>query len=187
MRERLDEETASRRYPIAPGLTLDAFCRHLGDVLAHAPETEAPARAAALLPCLLSDPALLSADQRAAPASGYGRRCIFACPEERFSVLAVVWPAGICSPVHDHATWCAFGIYEGDLEEWRYRPAGGTRATESARLLHRPGAVAHLPVDAPNIHRMRNSTVRPAISIHVYGGDTNRLGPNVKTVWSVEG
>jgi predicted metal-dependent enzyme (double-stranded beta helix superfamily) len=187
MHERPDGESTTQRYPVLPAMTLKTFCRHLGTALAQVPEAEAPARAAALLPGVLANPALLAVHQRAAPETGYGRHCIFICPQDRFSVLAVVWPAGIGSPVHDHATWCAFGVYEGALEERRYRPAGGGCAVECARLVHRPGAVAHLPVDAPDIHSMHNPATRPVISIHVYGGNSDRLGPNVKTIWPVEG
>lgn len=183
----LDNATASRGAAPPPGTALDGFCRRLGAALAGVPETEAPARAAALLPRLLADPALIARHQRTVPPVGYGRHCLFVCPHGRFSLLAMVWPPGIRTPVHDHATWCAFGIYEGELEERRYRPGNNALAMETARFVHGPGAVAHLPVDAPDIHSIHNLARHPGISIHVYGGDCTRLGPNIRSVWPVEG
>lgn len=168
---------------------LNDFCRRLGAIVSGHPAANMPRRVAELLPALLADPALLSETQRAIPETGYGRNVLFVCPEEAFSVIAVVWPPGISTPIHDHATWCAFGVYEGTMRETRYAAVGrsGARALAeaTARTEHRPGAVAHLPVGAPDIHRMHNPGAVPAISIHVYGGDTRKLGPNVETVYSL--
>lgn len=190
MQHRADRTTDSARYPVLPAMTLAEFCGEVGRRLEGVPDHRAPQLAARVLPGLLATPALLAPEQRRAPAKGYGRHCVFACPRERFSVVAMVWPAGFTSQIHDHATWCAFGVYEGVIEERRYRPASddpaATRAAETERLVHHAGMAAHLPADAPNIHAMHNPGDRPTISIHVYGGDSNKLGPNLKQVWSAE-
>ena len=166
---------------------LGAFCRRVGEIIGAAPAAEVPGRIAAELAPLLAAPDLLTPAQRAVPAQGYGRHNVFICPDERFSVLAAVWPAGIVSPIHDHMTWCALGVYQGVVRETRYVPGeadGQAVAVSVAELM--AGDVAHLPLDAPDIHAMHNPTDAPTISIHVYAGDAAKLGPNLRKIYSAE-
>jgi len=164
------------------------FCRGVGRIVQGSPKKETPAGVAALLSQLLAEPGLLTDAQRAPPVDGYGRHKIFFCPEDRFSVLAMVWPSGVSTPVHDHLTWCAFGIYEGMVEETRFRPSSsGATAVAVAHACHRAGDVAHLPLDTPDIHRIHNPTAAPAVSVHVYGGNFEKLGPNLGRIYAVEG
>ena len=41
----------------------------------------------------------------------------------------------------------------------------------------------HLPVGGGDIHCMHNPTDRAAVSVHVYGGNSAKLGPNVVKVY----
>lgn len=168
---------------------LGDFCLAVSGMVQRSPEKESPVRVAALLPALLAERGLLAEEEMAAPAEGYGRHKLFVCPHGRFTVLAMVWPAGVVTPVHDHLGWCAFGVYRGVVEETSYRPlaTGPLIAEPVARTRHLVGDVGHLPVDAPDIHRMHNPTGAPAVSIHVYGGDFDRLGPNLRRIYAVEG
>lgn len=179
--------------PVFTGIPriLGDFCRAVGRMVQGSAKNETPARIAALLPDLLSTPQLLSDAQRMVPAEGYGRHKIFICPDDQFSVLAMVWPPGVVTPIHDHHSWCAFGVYEGVVEETRYRPTGsgpeGAMAVPVVQAYHRVGDVGHLPVEAPDIHRMHNPGATAAVSIHVYGGNFEKLGPNLGQVYAVEG
>jgi predicted metal-dependent enzyme (double-stranded beta helix superfamily) len=38
-------------------------------------------------------------------------------PDGGFSIQAIVWPAGRITRIHDHVTWCVFGIIQGVLDE----------------------------------------------------------------------
>ena len=151
---------------------------------------DAPARISKLLPELLATPDLLPDAFRAVPAGDYEKREIFICPNGRFSLLAVAWPAGITLPIHDHATWCAFGVYEGVIQETRFAPAGagatGAEAVVTSCDSLGVGCVSHLPVGSADIHAIHNPTAATAISFHVYGGDSRQIGPNVKTVYSLQ-
>ena len=162
---------------------LVAFCCQIGETIDAAPDAKVLSGIAALLPPLLAMPNLLTLEKRVLPSHGYVRHNLFICPSEAFSVLSVVWPAGIVSPIHDHKTWCAFGVYEGVIRETRYTQSGAVEVSASDLLV---GDVAHLPVDVPDIHCMYNPTDEPAISIHVYGGDADQLGPNVKNIYTSE-
>jgi predicted metal-dependent enzyme (double-stranded beta helix superfamily) len=170
-------------------LGLAEFCHRVGDLVSSLPRVEIPAQIAALLPALLANRDLLTPAQRALPPAGYGRHDIFICPNQAFSVIAAVWPAGIKTAIHDHRSWCAFGVYEGAMREIRYVQvaAGGRHVRPIETVDCGPGAACHLPVDRPDIHAMHNPTDRAAISIHVYGEDSSALGPNVAKVYSLPG
>lgn len=182
-------DTPVETGPTALSAGLSWLCRAAGAVVASAPRHDVPRRVAALLPGILSMDGLLAAEQMAAPADGYGRRALFLCPQDRFSVLAMTWPAGVATPAHDHREWCAFGIYRGEIEETRYDRAddspGCARAVVRRVLRRRAGAVAHLPLAAPNIHSIRNPTGAPAVSIHVYGGNCETGGPNLDRIYTL--
>ena len=162
---------------------LVGFCRKIGEAIDVVPDAEVLSGISALLPALLALPNLLTPEQRILPSHGYVRHNLFICPNEAFSVLAAVWPAGVVSPIHDHKTWCVFGIYEGVIRETRYiQSAAGVVSTRDLMA----GDVTHLPVDVPDIHCMHNATGEPAFSIHVYGGDADQIGPNVKNIYNSE-
>ncbi len=172
------------------GMGLNDFCKQIGTVMDNIPDHEAPARIAEILPGLLAVPDLLKPEHRKLPSNGYGRHDVFLCPNDRFSILAAIWPAGIYSPIHDHLTWCAFGVYEGVLHEMRYRPAHSSKncahAIKTAFFEHKAGMAGYLPPDEPDIHCIHNPTDQTVISIHVYGGNAEKLGPNLETIYSVE-
>lgn len=168
-------------------MELDAFCNTVGRLVAENPVEAVPGLVAGILPRLLANRELLTAAQKTPPASGYGRHDVFLCPNDNFSIVAAVWPAGIVSPVHDHMTWCSFGVFEGAIEETRYRAASDDPDCRDAvpvgAVTWTVGDVAHLPVGGGDIHCMRNPGDRAAVSIHVYGGNSAKLGPNVVNVY----
>ena len=171
-------------------MNLQDFCLRTGAIVSRHPDREVPERIAELLPALLRRPDLLTAAQCAAPETGYGRHDVFICPREKFSVIAAVWPPGISSPVHDHFTWCSFGVYRGVLLETRYDPialdAEEARAVMTGVHERVAGDVSHLSRDESNIHCIHNPGDIPAISIHVYAGNSLKMGPNVEKVYTVE-
>jgi len=163
--------------------SLARLCLEVGLMLKTEALCDMPRRVAGLLPDLLREQNLLTPSQRSAPADSYGRNRVFICPQDQFSVLAMVWPAGVTTPIHDHRDWCTIGVYEGLIEETYYSPASNAPdcdvAVPNRTVCHRPGDIAYLPVDAPNIHCIHNPTDNDAISIHVYGGNCETQGPNL--------
>jgi predicted metal-dependent enzyme (double-stranded beta helix superfamily) len=101
-------------------------------------------------------------------------------PDGTFSIVALVWRPGQVTPVHDHVTWCVFGVVQGveheelfTLDEERGRPIpAGTRT-------NRRGEVSGFAPPG-DIHRVRNAGDDTAISIHVYGTDVSRIGSSVR-------
>jgi len=168
-------------------MDLNRFCRTIGKLTADNPVETVPGLIVGHLPEVLANGDLLAPEQKMSPPDSYERHEIFLCPNDVFSVLAVVWPAGIVSPIHDHKTWCAFGVFEGVIRETRYDhcPDGedylNAVPVETKNWVS--GDVVHLPVGGGDIHCMHNPTDRAAVSIHVYGGNSIKIGPNLVNVY----
>ena len=166
---------------------IEDFCQTVGAIVSGHPVEDVPRRIAAHLPELLANRELLRPDQKALPAEGYGRHDVFLCPNDLFSIVAAVWPAGYTSPIHDHKTWCTFGVFEGAIQETGFRRLSEdpscADAVATAQNRWEVGDVAHLPVGGGDIHCMYNPGDRPAVSIHVYGGNSVKLGPNLVRIY----
>jgi tellurite resistance-related uncharacterized protein len=88
--------------------------------------------------------------------------------------------------VHDHVTWCVFGIIQGmeheelftlDEERGCLVEAGtSTNAADDVSGFAPPG----------DIHRVRNVGDDTAISIHIYGTDVSRIGSSVRRYYDQE-
>ena len=92
----------------------------LMDQMALALDAGEPARANHVKQVLLaavSQRDWLPPDRRTANHQNYARHLLHADPAGRFSVLSIVWSPGQMSPVHGHHTWCAVGVFKGEIEE----------------------------------------------------------------------
>jgi len=108
--------------------------------------------------------------RRTIPSRSYAQYLLYRPPDHVFSVVSFVWNPGEGSPIHDHCTWGVIGQYEGEEEESRFRIIDN-RLERSGVVLAGPGDVSHVYPPARDIHQIVNRSTRPAISIHIYGGD----------------
>jgi predicted metal-dependent enzyme (double-stranded beta helix superfamily) len=140
-------------------------------------------RVIAALQAAAADPILLSADQCLACPDRYARHVLYADPQGRFTILALIWSGGQFSPVHAHDTWCAYAVHHGVLTETLF---GFDTATEEAIPLHtetrRAGYGCFAGSGLEQIHRLGNAGAEPAISIHVYGVEAARVCSHVNRV-----
>jgi len=144
------------------------------------------ARIRAALERAVADPDLLSAKHRAAERKCYARHVLYADPFGRFTILAIVWGAGQFSPPHAHDTWCAYAVYDGPLHETGYALAScGTRAKAICTAVRNPGYSCFAGAGFDQIHRLGNAGTTPAISIHVYGVDRERIATHVNRVLEI--
>ena len=101
-------------------------------------------------------------------------------PDGTFSVLALVWQPGQVTRIHDHVTWCAFGVVHGiereELFDEDLNPVGVN--------VNHPGDVSGFAPPG-DIHRLHNVTDETAVSIHVYGTDVSRIGSSVRRYYDV--
>lgn len=108
---------------------------------------------------------------------GYARRLLYRDPDGRFSVVVMTWGPGQATPLHDHAgIWCVEGVVEGSLEVTRYEllEVGGDglhRFAERGRTHAGVGSSGAL-IPPFEYHVLANASgERPAVTLHVYGGD----------------
>ena len=131
----------------------------------------------------LSDLDLLAEEHRRASPDRYTRHLVHADPDGLFSVLAIVWGPGQGSPVHGHHTWCAVGVYAGELVETFYRvEADGADPVPVRDVRRRPGDHCFDP-GGPGIHRIHNEGRETAISIHVYGVGADHISTGVNRIY----
>lgn len=128
----------------------------------------------------LPTPEVLTAEQRRGDPMGYRSYPLHTEPDGSFSIVALVWRPGQVTPIHDHVTWCVFGVVQGIEHEELFR------LDEEDECLVEVGTSTNNSGDvngfAPpgDIHRVRNVGNDTAISIHVYGTDVARIGSSVR-------
>jgi 3-mercaptopropionate dioxygenase len=92
-----------------------------------------------------------------------------------FSITAVVWRPGQFTRIHDHTTWCVFGVIQGVEHEEVYD-------ADLNLIGSSDGMLGDVNGFAPpgDIHRVHNTGDAAAISIHIYGTDVTRLRSSVR-------
>jgi len=123
----------------------------------------------------LPGPDTLTAAQRVGDPDRYRSHILHVEPDGSFSVLALVWRPGQTTRIHDHISWCVFGVIQGveheELFDQQLRQLGVTD--------NYPGDVSGFAPPG-DIHRVRNISDITAISIHIYGADLSRVGSSVR-------
>jgi predicted metal-dependent enzyme (double-stranded beta helix superfamily) len=123
----------------------------------------------------LPGPDVLTAEQRLGTSEGYRSHTLHVEPDGSFSVIALVWRPGQITRIHDHLTWCVFGVIEG-VEREELFDADLNMIGRSDNQLGDVSGFAP-PGD---IHRVHNTTDATAISIHIYGTDVTRVGSSAR-------
>jgi predicted metal-dependent enzyme (double-stranded beta helix superfamily) len=123
----------------------------------------------------LPAPDVLTAAQRLGSPDGYRTHTLHVEPDGSFSIVALVWRPAQLTRIHDHITWCAFGVIQGVEHEELFDADGNV-------LGHSDNRVGDVSGFAPpgDIHRVHNTSDTTAISIHVYGTDVSRIGSSVR-------
>ena len=122
----------------------------------------------------LPGPEILTAAERRGDPARYRSHLLHTEPDGSFSVLAMVWLPGQVTPVHDHVTWCVFGVLQGvEYEELYTVSPDGSHLTEVGTSQNLAGEVSGFAPPG-DIHRVRNCGDTVAISLHVYGADIDR-------------
>ena len=113
-------------------------------------------------------------------ANHYARRLLHSDETRGYSIVAMTWGPGQGTSIHDHAgLWCVEGVFKGSIEvqqfeltaqqgdRYRFEPRGSFQAgIGSAGCLIPPH----------EYHTIRNAGSKPAVSVHIYGGEMNRCG-----------
>jgi predicted metal-dependent enzyme (double-stranded beta helix superfamily) len=142
-------------------------------------------RVAAALECRLPPADILTVAQRTGDAEGYRSHVLHTEPDGTFSIVTLVWRPGQMTPIHDHLTWCVFGVVQGVEHEELFRldePNGCL--VEVGSCTNEAGDVSGFAPPG-DIHRVRNVGDRTAISVHVYGTDVERVGSSVRRYYDL--
>jgi predicted metal-dependent enzyme (double-stranded beta helix superfamily) len=116
----------------------------------------------------------------------YSRHVLHADPQGRLTVVALLWAPGQFSPVHAHYTWCAYRVLSGVLTETHYAwdaAAGHAYPFNSIARAAGQSVCGHAGLEL--IHRLGNASHEdplPAVSLHVYGIDSERVSTHVNRV-----
>jgi predicted metal-dependent enzyme (double-stranded beta helix superfamily) len=118
---------------------------------------------------------VLTAEQRFGSPDGYRSHTLHVEPDGSFSIVALVWRPGQITRIHDHMTWCVFGVIQGVEHEELFD--GDLKV-----IGHSDNHVGDVSGFAPpgDIHRVHNTGDTTAISIHIYGTDVTRVGSSVR-------
>jgi 3-mercaptopropionate dioxygenase len=146
-----------------------------GTVASHGAWHETAAQVATQLRTHLPTAAVLTPEQRLGDADGYRSHVLHVEPDGSFSIVGLVWRPGQVTPIHDHVTWCVFGVVQGieheELFDADLNPVGESdNHTGDVSGFAPPG----------DIHRVKNTGDETAISIHIYGTDVSRIGSSVR-------
>jgi predicted metal-dependent enzyme (double-stranded beta helix superfamily) len=133
----------------------------------------------------LPPPELLPDDLLAGERSTYRSHRLHEEPDGSFSMMAIAWQPGALTRIHDHVTWCVFGILAGVEYEDLY-----TLSDDGAALIEvgsNPNPAGEVTGFAPpgDIHRVRNVSDSTAISLHIYGTDLSRIGSSARRFYDL--
>jgi 3-mercaptopropionate dioxygenase len=128
----------------------------------------------------LPSPEILTAEQRAGDPEGFRSHVLHVEPGGSFSIVGLVWLPGQTTAVHDHVTWCVFGVIQGvEHEELFTLDAERGVLVEAGCNTNTAGDVQGFAPPG-DIHQVHNAGDDTAISIHVYGTDVSRIGSSVR-------
>lgn len=181
---RYPHQIASRLDQLLPGcsVALGQACREAPDLV---PYRIRQALNRALTPALVPDVVTALLNLPRAELT-YSRHVLHADPLGRFTVVALVWASGQFSPVHAHYTWCAYRVLSGVLTETHYAwdaAAGHAYPFNSIPRSAGQSVCGHAGLEL--IHRLGNASPDdplPAVSLHVYGVDSERVSTHVNRV-----
>jgi 3-mercaptopropionate dioxygenase len=133
----------------------------------------------------LPSPSMLTAEQRTGDPDTYKSEVLYSEPNGSFSIVALVWRPGQVTPIHDHVTWCVFGVIQGmECEELFALDEQRTCLVQAGYRVNRAGDVSGFAPPG-DIHRVRNGGDLTAISIHIYGTDVSRIGSSVRRYYDL--
>ena len=165
--------TATQTHPTSRLTELAAGIRTA--VERHAGSAETAQLVADQLRRHLPTPDVLTAEHRLGSPDDYCAHNLYVEPDGSFSIVALVWRPGQLTRIHDHVTWCVFGVIQG-VEHEELFDADLNLIGES------DNHVGDVSGFAPpgDIHRVHNTAEETAISIHVYGTDVTRVGSSAR-------
>jgi predicted metal-dependent enzyme (double-stranded beta helix superfamily) len=107
----------------------------------------------------------------------YARRLVHRDPDNRYTVIAMVWNVGQGTPLHDHAgIWCVECVYQGRIRVTSYNCHGGDPEHDIVQFrqetqIHAGVGEAGALIPPFEYHVLENASDKPSVTLHVYGGE----------------
>ena len=124
---------------------------------------------------LVSSPASVPAKAFTPRKDRFAMTLIQMPQDEAYSIIGGVWHPGQTTPIHDHLTWAIIGVYQGEEREALFRRTDDGSNPELAKVQQvseRVNKKGHVTVlGHSGIHRVDNISLKPALSVHIYGRD----------------
>src|SRR5215208_4183798 len=121
----------------------------------------------------LPGPEILTPEQRLGSPDNAASHTLHVEPDGSFSITAVVWRPGQITRIHDHTTWCVFGVLQGVEHEEVFD-------ADLNLIGHHEGHVG-------DVHRVHNTSDEVGITLHIYGTDVTRVGSSVRRYYDLPG
>ena len=160
--------------------SLQLFNREVDSVVRGYPsEPQILLRLKPLLEKLINSPDALPPAAFKAREDRFAMNLLHMPADETYSVIGGVWRPGQATPIHDHLTWAIIGVYDGEEREALFRRTDDGTNPKTAKIeqvserINRRGHVTVL--GSSGIHRVDNVSLKPALSVHVYGKDMGNL------------
>lgn len=108
----------------------------------------------------------------------YARRLIHRDDARGYSIVAMTWAPKQGTPIHDHGgLWCVEGVFRGSIEVQQFELV--ERHDDSFRFeprgsFHAGIGSAGCLIPPHEYHSICNAAAKPAVSVHIYGGEMNR-------------
>jgi predicted metal-dependent enzyme (double-stranded beta helix superfamily) len=126
---------------------------------------------------LLADPTWLHTEYRQPVPGQFVQYAIYRAADGALSLMAMVVPPGVATPVHDHRAWGLVGVYQGQQREQVYRRLDNGTKPDFADLhrvaenILKPGDITTLLPPEGDIHMIETISTEASISIHLLGND----------------
>lgn len=110
----------------------------------------------------------------------YSQYLLYKPGDEVFSIVAFIWGPGQSAPIHDHLTWGLVGVYEGAIEETRYKNVKSKEKENGFELevintvIAKKHDISFVYPPNADIHSVRNPFKETAVTIHLYGTDIGK-------------
>ena len=89
------------------------------------------------------------------------------------SMMRICFCPGLRTPPHDHSTWAAILMLSGKERNTFFRRCATRGLERTGEIVLEAGSVLRMETDA--IHVAECATDKPAVALHVYGGDLDFL------------
>ncbi len=158
------------------GSALQEFIQDVdGVVRGYSSESEILLHLRPVLEKLVSSPASVPAKAFTPRKDRFAMNLLKMPLDEAYSIIGGVWHPGQTTPIHDHLTWALIGVYEGEEREALFRrtdDGSNPKLAKIQQVSERVQKKGHVTVlGHTGIHRVDNISLKPTLSVHVYGRD----------------